>query len=196
MVKRRTLLGPHKFKGKIQIFSRPNVPITVNSQFPHKDKNTLAFLSALPNPFQKRPAQLQHEVPLMGYSPSLTAPAWVLPVLCRSPRTAPTRIVPVVYSPSGIDCSSVSPQQASVTTRKPAPMWASLHRPQVLPESWASMGSPEVAASFRASLPLFSKGIHALTNFLIHHSPWGGIGFDMHAYVRAWKWKKIALLRE
>jgi len=81
---------------------------------------------------------------------------------CSSPKTAPTWIPSMGYSPSGIDCSNVGSWQVTVTVRKSAVVWASLHRPQLLTGSCSSMGSPWAAASFRPHFPLLSKGIHAL----------------------------------
>ena len=71
---------------------------------------------------------------------------------CSSSRTAPLWLLSTGCSPSGTYCSSAGHPQATVLARKPDPVCAPLHGPQ-LPGDCSSMGSPWAAVPFRASLP-------------------------------------------
>ena len=93
---------------------------------------------------------LQCGVPTLGDSPSQTSSTLVLPLGCSSSRPAPTWILSMGYSPSGMVCSSgvlCKPQflpenlllhghlsSGYSSCQEPAPLWA-LHRLQI--PSWS-----------------------------------------------------------
>lgn len=111
--------GKENLPGPTLIQGENPKSITANSQVPHKDKTTPAFLSDLPNPSQRRPSELQNGMPLREYSPSLTG---------LFPWTAVIQdLLQAGSSSSGIsgkDYSSVSALQATVATRNSAPVSA------------------------------------------------------------------------
>lgn len=85
------------------------------------------------------------------------------------------------YSSSETDCSSMGPPQVAAPARKPAPLWALVHKLQFLPGAFSFVGGLSVGCSILQGMCTCS-GIGSFTgcrwiSYLLHRNPsWGSRG--------------------